>query len=418
MTIDLMYAPVPTLDLLLRCLQQAWSAATVAQIAALPAPAWTALVAEAHGQKVATLLYHRCCQHGLATQLPPAVQARLLGLQQQTAARNLLLYHQLRLLLAEFQQHAIPVLLLKGAYLAATVYDDSALRHMVDADLLVPESALGAAIEIVTALGYEPLQPLSPVESYLAHHHHLPFFMKAGSLSVEIHWTITRPDQPYTIAMADLWARAQTATVAGRAVAALAPEDLLLHVCLHATYQHLLEQGIRFLCDIDAICRHFGPQLEWELVVARAQQWGWGPGVYLALQLATDLLAAPVPPAVLTALAPAGAIDQVRLVKHALGIRQAAARYSISREFAQMWRTPRLRDKGGQLWQRLFLPRAYMAVCYGVAPDSPWLTWYYLRRWGELVGRYGRILWGRRQGTLADAAQFKVQLTTWLEDRA
>ncbi len=31
-----MYTPVPTLDLLLRCLQQAWSTATVAQIAALP----------------------------------------------------------------------------------------------------------------------------------------------------------------------------------------------------------------------------------------------------------------------------------------------------------------------------------------------------------------------------------------------
>ena len=161
MTIDLMHATAPTatIDLLLRCLQQDWSTATVAQIAALPSSAWTALVAEAHSQKVATLLYHRCCQHGLAPQLPPAVQARLLGFQQQTVARNLLLYHQLRLLLTELQQRAIPVLLLKGAYLAATVYDDIALRHMVDADLLVPESALGAAIEIVMALGYQPLQP-------------------------------------------------------------------------------------------------------------------------------------------------------------------------------------------------------------------------------------------------------------------
>ncbi len=410
--------PPPTIDLLCRCLRRHWSPAIVADVAALSPAAWRALATEAQQQRVGAVFYDRIVQHERAEQMPAAVRAQLVETHQQTAVCNLMLYYHLGQLIRDLQAQAIPVILLKGAYLAATVYDDIALRYMVDADLLVPESALGAAIEIVTALGYQPLQPLIPVKSYLAHHHHLPRFMKAGSLSVEIHWTITRPDQPYAITVADLWARAQTATVAGTAVGALAPEDLLLHVCLHATYHHLLEQGIRFLCDIDAICSHFGPRLDWELVVARAQQWGWGPGVYLALQLAHDLLAAPAPPAVLTALAPAAAIDQVRMAKHALGIRQAAARYNISREFVQMWRAPGLRDKGGQLWQRLFLPRALMAEIYGVAPDSPWLTWYYLRRWGELVGRYGRLFWQRQPGTLVEAAQFKVQLTTWLEDRA
>lgn len=418
MTSQSLHPPSTTVERLLCFLQHDWTPAHTAALDTLSPAAWRALVAEAQGQKVAPLLYHRLCRQGLAAHLPPAVHARLLESYQASAARNLLLYHQLGQFLAAFQQRAIPVILLKGAYLAGAVYAELALRHMVDVDLLVPKGDLAAAIELVTALGYAPQQPLSPVESYLAHHQHLPRFYKAGGLNVEIHWTITRPDQPYAIAVSDLWARAQPALVASTAVAALAPEDLLLHICLHATYQHLLEQGIRFLCDIDAICRHVGPQLNWELVVARAQQWGWAPGVYLALQLAHELLAAPVPPAVLVALAPVGAIDQVALVKRALGIRQMAARYSISREFAHMWRAPRLRDKGLHLWRRLFLPRAFMAAIYGVAPHSPWLTWYYLRRWGELGGRYGRILLARRQGTLRDVTQVKVQLATWLEGRS
>lgn len=38
------------------------------------------------------------------------------------------------------------------------------------------------------------------------------------------------------------------------------------------------------------------------------------------------------------------------------------ARYNISREFAQMGRTPRLRDKGGQLWRRPALAVAYLVL--------------------------------------------------------
>lgn len=110
-----------------------------------------------------------------------------------------------------------------------------------------------------------------------------------------------------------------------------------------------------------------------------------------------------MPPAVLVALASTEAIDQVGLVKRALGIRQWWP-VTTSRANLPKW--------GGR---HACVTRAGSS---GGAPHSPWLTWYYLRRWGELGGRYGKILLVRRQGPLRDATQVKVQLTTWLEDHS
>ncbi|MCB0062263.1 MAG: nucleotidyltransferase family protein [Caldilineaceae bacterium] len=416
--------PSPTMELLLRALQHEWPPTTVADMTALSPVAWVALVTEAQRQRVAALLAWHLRQQELIDQVPTQVHTQLVQAHQEIAVRNLVLYHHLGQLIRALEAQAIPTILLKGAYLAATVYEDMALRHMVDADLLVPESALDTAIEIVIALGYQPLTPLMPVHLYRTHAHHLPRFFKEGSLSVEIHWTITRPNQVYTIPMTDLWARAQPATVAGIEVSTLAPEDLLLHVCLHATYQHLLEQGVRFLCDIDAICRHFGspsngrPTLDWEKVVARAQAWNWARGVYLALHLAHDLLATPIPEHVLTKLQANMDTTQLPIeLKSALASSHSVQARTYSRFFAKMWHEQGVRNKVRIVWQRLFLPRDQLATKHGIATTSPRLLWYYGVRVTDLLRRYGgTVLLSRQQRSVTNAGlQQKIQLTTWLE---
>jgi len=57
------------------------------------------------------------------------------GLTQHTLARNLLLYHELPRILKVLSP--LPVIVLKGAALAATIYHRIGLRTMGDLDLLV-----------------------------------------------------------------------------------------------------------------------------------------------------------------------------------------------------------------------------------------------------------------------------------------
>ena len=95
----------------------------------------------------------------------------------------------------------------------ATV-DEGAVRNTRDIDLLVPPGDVPAALEQLLALGYQSSGPFI-VEQYLTLKHHLPPLRKAGTMAaVELHWSITSPDQPWAIAPDELWTRAVPATIA------------------------------------------------------------------------------------------------------------------------------------------------------------------------------------------------------------
>ncbi|MCE7982690.1 MAG: hypothetical protein DYG89_16015 [Caldilinea sp. CFX5] len=406
-----------THDLFLACLRDPVSTAKRESVATVNTDAnaavdWAAIVAMAEAQGLAPLLYHRLRTWQAAPLLPPALWQALKQAHLQNFLRNHQLYQQLATLLTAFQRAQIEVIVLKGAYLAATVYENMALRTMGDLDLLVAPTALPATIALLTQFGYTPLTPIAPLEDYFTYAHHLPRFMKAGAPSVEVHWTITRPNHTYTIAVAPLRQRAQICQFGGVTGLALCPEDLLLHICLHATYQHLLQQGVRFLCDLDAIVRHFGATLDWQQVCQRAQDWGWARGVYLALHLAQKSLGTPIPATVLQTLQPAGAPAKVA----ELSRYSAQQTDAVAQEFVQMWQEPRLLTKVRQLGQRIFLPRAILAAAYQLTPDSPWLPWYYLVRIYDLLLRYGPIALQPKQSTQWDALRQRSTLWRWLEE--
>lgn len=446
-------------DLLLLCLQyrpdqQAPSSASAVNVDWADVD-WAGVVAMAVAQGVAPLLYHRLRtwrvapllpppilpQFGEGTEtlpphdwlppqaeegwggvtknlfpkdLPPALWQTLEGVYLQNRLRNYQLYQQLATLLTAFHTEQIAVIVLKGAHLAAAVYENMALRTMTDLDLLVAPAALTPAIELLMRLGYRPLTPLAPLASYSTYTHHLPRFVKPGAPSIEVHWTITRANQGYTITMTPFWLRAQPCQFGGVTALALCPEDLLLHICLHATYQHLLEQGVRFLCDLDAIVQRFGATLDWQQVRQRAQDWGWARGVYLALYLAQERLGTPIPAAILQALQPAAGLPAV--VKG--GLPAAAQTRQIARDFVEMWQEPRLLPKAQRIGRRIFLPRPLLAAIYGVALDSPSLPWYYLVRIYDLLVRYGAVAWQLRQQAAQVAFRQKASLGEWLDGRA
>lgn len=407
-------------ELLLLCLKTVWSPANTAQLTELTAEQWHELISWALQQKVAALFYHRLRQHGLTEMMPDALHKQLKSYYQRLVVHNLMLYKQLHTLLKRLHQDEIPVILLKGAHLGGAVYPEIALRQMGDVDLLVPAAALAPAIAAVMALGYQPMQPIDTVDPYLAHKHHLPPFIKAGSCTIEIHWTITQPNLSYTITMDELWARAQPTLIAGIEVNTLAPEDLLLHICLHATYQHGLEQDVRFLCDIDTICRRFAPTFAWPQFSQRAEQWGWARGAYLALHLAHDLLDTPLPPSILQALASDQAAIPLLLESKAyLSGGRLPNSYLVSPDFCAAWQEEKLIHRVHKALQRVFLPRTGLACLYPVAPDSPMVYFYYLVRLKDLLVRYSPMLYQlQRKQPEVTIFERKAALVAWLENGA
>ncbi|MFN8446303.1 MAG: nucleotidyltransferase family protein [Caldilineaceae bacterium] len=402
--------------LLLACLSRRLPAGSETELAKLSIEKWRALHELACEQRVSSLFWQRLEMHGLTDLIPESVRLLLQDHYYELTVENLRLYHELGVVLRHLRAQNIPVIVLKGAHLGSLVYPNSALRLMNDVDLLFAQNDIPAVAALFEKLGYAGDETLL-LERHFATDHHLPRYSKADSTaSFEVHWLITYPDKAYTIAMNELWQRAQQGTIAGEPVLTLCPEDLLLHICEHATYHHLLEQGIRFLCDIDALVSRYTSNLDWAAVQERAKQWGWMKGVYLALTLAQRLLGTPIPVAALDQLQPAH-IDS-RLVEQA--IQQLFADQSesltVSNEFAQMWGAQSWRQKVQMIGQQIFAPE-HIVQRYPVRPGTIKLYLYYPVRLKDLLVRYTYTLWRlwRRDPLLSATTQSKHQLAAWFE---
>ena len=193
----------------------------------------------------------------------------------------------------------------------------------------------------------------------------------------------------------------------------LAPEDMLLHLCLHAC-KHGLTGSLRPFCDIAATIQRYGSTLDWEQLQARAVHWRVAPYVYLPLHLARDLVGAAVPEACLTALKPEH--FEARLLSWATAeLLEDPAMAALFPALLRLWQGPRVSDRLAIV--RQILSPATVAASYGMAPTSKRRYGYYPARFKDLLRRYGPTLWRlcRRDPYLLAAAEGKAHLTHWLQ---
>ncbi|MBP8273913.1 MAG: nucleotidyltransferase family protein [Acidobacteria bacterium] len=252
---------------------------------------WAEVVRLAAVQRVRPQLHQGLIASGRSRLVPPAAWNRLSSACQAVAFKNLAAYAQLSRLIGALQADNIPVLLLKGAHLAPEVYGNLALREMLDFDVMVPLARIADAVTIAQGLDFVAPRPIS-VELDTSLRAHVTALRHPTAL-LELHWNLNRPGQPYSVTPEPFWERAQpVASVPG--ALGLCPDDLLQHVCVHATLMHQCEAGIRPYLDIAVLIERDHDTLHWPTIVEAARQRGWSRGVALALMLAADLVGADV----------------------------------------------------------------------------------------------------------------------------
>ena len=396
------------------------SAADFATLDALTTSEWEEFAQLAIQQRVAPLLYWQWQSHRLPPLLPPTVTAHWERHYFQNALRNQRLKRELRGLLQALHAASIPVIVLKGAHLASTVYDDPAQRFMTDIDLLVHREHSAAAYLCLQQLGYEATTHFA-VEPYLACKHHFPALRCIGAVAeVELHWNLTPPNRAWSIEPEALWQRTCPLSIVGTEALGLSPEDLLLHLCYHATHHHLAElfwHGVGTVCDVDRVIRRHAASLDWDAIASRAQAWGWRKGVYLQLTLATELLRTPVPARWLAALYPAGCEAEVwRAAQSHLFVRKGQA-HRVTSGVTRLRQEKRLRDKGKYLWQILCPTPAEMAIRYRNDSTPPGVWWSYPVHWLYLARRWSYKGWRLWRGDPLPPRLSKDQhrVMKWLE---
>ena len=369
---------------------------------------WRLFARLAAGYGLVGVLYGRLERLPQALAAPPAALAELRRFYLAQASLDLRRKHWLTEVLEALHARSLAVIALKGAYLAEAVYADSLDRPMVDIDLLVQLADLPGVAHALTDLGYQASKDFW-LDVELGVEHQLPSFMKSGATPVEVHWCLLDPDLPFPVDLPALWQRALPAQVAGQPVRCLCPEDLLLHLCLHAATQHRFRDGLRNVYDVAATLVHFRDTLDWEALLQRAQEWQAGRALFLMFWLALELFAAPLPEGLLQKLQPPDfGPTQVELA-FSLLFTQPDEQFSFPVRLAEVAQADSPWQRLRLVWRQLFLPPQEIARRYPVRPNSWKVFLYYPVRWRDLLRYRSPLAWGllRRDPNTLTQAQGK-----------
>jgi len=309
------------------------------------------------------------------------------------ATLNASLFFDVLKVLKSLADQQLPVIALKGLALAKSIYGDIALRPMSDIDLLLKEKDLVSAGRILLGLGYQ--QSFPDWESSVKAYHHLPPFTNKNGAMIELHWNIVTPDSPIKVDLDGLWERARFIKVDDVEVLAFSPEDLFLHLCVHAGFH--LQTGLDLIpfCDLAGLIKTSAVKIDWQMVVDRAALWGGQKCVYLMLLLVRELLAVALPDELMTDLKPGD--YQPAFLAEALAqiFDEKPSGWIFRRRVGKLSKITKAKGISGKvaaLANGVFPSREYLARMYPVSVSSPKIYLFYLSRLGRLFVYFVSVL--------------------------
>lgn len=259
---------------------------------------WTNFLQMAEYHGVEPLVYGTLSQ--VAPDLVPTESlAQLRRKVQVGSLLNRSLARELIKLCDEFALQGVPVIPIKGATLATVAYGDLGLRDFTDLDLLVPESSVEEAQAVLVTLGYESRDVVDEQGDEHDDGPHQVFVKRRALCRVDLQWMMAHQLFAFRLDRPEFWARRVSVAFENRMVPGLAPEDLLILLCVHGS-KHAWEH-LKWVCDVAELLRTH-PNLNWTSVMSSSSAWGCQRLVMMGLSIAHRLLDAPLPDEVLSRL--------------------------------------------------------------------------------------------------------------------
>lgn len=348
--------------------------------AGLTAADWTYILARGREHRFLPLLSYSLDQTGAAAAVPQNT-TRVLSearrrhtLRALAAQRELLLVH--RLLAKAGIQHVF----LKGAFLAQFIYPHPSLRPLRDLDVVVPPTEALRAYRLMLAQGYRPLVAASEgvIDAHIDHAKHLPGLRSpSGTLTVELHVHIDRPDGILT--GMDPFQNVVTRALAGENLPFMDPDDLLVHLCVHAANFHTFNNGPLVIADIGFLLQ--SGEVNAARAAARATALGVAKPVALTIALTESCWGSQV-----ADVAPLFDPVSKDLLHTA---RQLCFQNFDDRSATNLAADLASAKIGGSLWAqltaKLFPSAPQMALEFGEARNRMDLFRFLLRRWRRIM---------------------------------
>jgi hypothetical protein len=381
----------------LTCLRARWDQDLIEESRALartPGLDWDDWCRTARDEALEPLLYRILRGRDV---LPPPVEAGLKAAYRRNATRNALVLRELGQVLRCLAGADVRVILLKGAALVETVYDDSAVRPMADLDLLVRREQVTMAVQALGATGYSAIDAEAHPGMALEYENEI-LLGKPGGLPIplEIHWSLLdSPHHQARIYMEWCWETAFNPGLADEKPSGVAtpllragqprvlgPEAHLLHLCAHLAFHHR-SQGLLWLHDIAEVLHFYRERLDWDLLLTKAAEFDVLLPLQTILPCVVEDWNAPLPASALDRL---GRLEPSREEKRAFDRLTAIQQPVAKRFWADLSGMPGWRRRLRYGVGSMFPSPGYMRQRYEIR--SKWLLpVYYPYRW--LVGMRG-----------------------------
>ena len=268
---------------------------------------WPALIDHADAHSLTPLLWGVWAGREWASRIPPESRERMERALRDNEVRQGAVKADLLEIDSLLNNVGVPRIVLKGYPLAERLYADPAHRVIYDHDLLVPIDVAETGYRALLAAGFSRLPAKDAwVQKHLPSVWRNDDYRWDGYLfdpnyprPVELHvrlweanWRGLRVGD-----LPDVWADAQTRTVAGREMMVLSDEDAIVHLAMHFSV-HLVEREARLNQLLD-LARFVAQPVEvkWERILSKASAANASRFVYAPLFLAHKIFASPLPPA-------------------------------------------------------------------------------------------------------------------------
>ncbi len=213
---------------------------------------------------------------------------------------------QLKEIIRLFNDNNIDHILLKGAALISTVYKHSSIcRSMCDIDILVHKEDADKAYLLLQKKGYRSLISIDEeIDKYKAGFaHHYPALKKTGCLMIELH---TRLSDYFNANIEKIWNRAEAIDIDNMKSRIMCPEDLIMHIILHAYLHHKIpeDNALVKLYDIYLLLKN--EDINWDILRYSTSNLEYSNSkcLYIALYLIEKLFNAKVNIEFMSSIAP------------------------------------------------------------------------------------------------------------------
>lgn len=262
---------------------------------------WSRILSIATLHRLRPLLFKHLKSMGKAAAVPSAVWASIEQHATHTIRRNFVLTNELARLLKAFREAGIEAIPFKGPIVAMRAYGNLGLRAFHDLDILLHREDMLKAKKLLLGLGYKAPWKQNDVweEQHIETQLGCDFVSANGIVNVELHWSFIQKWLSYEIDPAEVWSRAENYEVLGERTQVVAFEDLLPFLCAHGAKHHW--ERLFWIVDIAEIVSA-EPRIGWEQILKQTAANGSWRILALGLYLAQNLIEAPLPSEVATAI--------------------------------------------------------------------------------------------------------------------